>query len=69
MRWGGVSGGEGGRAEFEVSQLNEMKKSCQKHCFSTLNHNLGYCYDDARVIKWVLKQAARGFQGVSGSFG
>jgi MoaA/NifB/PqqE/SkfB family radical SAM enzyme len=53
---------------FEVSQLNDMKISCQTHCFSTLNHNLGFCYNDARVIKWVLKQAAHGFQGVSGSF-
>ena len=53
---------------FEVKQLNEMKQGCQKHCFSTLNHNLGYCYDDARAVRWVLKQASRGFQGVSGSF-
>jgi hypothetical protein len=30
-----------------------MKKTCQRHCFSTLNHNLAYCYNDARVIKWV----------------
>jgi hypothetical protein len=45
-----------------------MKQSCQTHCFSTLNHNLGFCYNDARVIKWVLRQAARGFQGVTGSF-
>jgi hypothetical protein len=49
-------------------QPTEMKQRCQTHCFSTLNHNLGYCYDDARVIRWVLKQASRGFQGVSGSF-
>jgi hypothetical protein len=48
--------------------MKQMKQTCQAHCFSTLNHNLGYCYDDARVIKWVLKQAARGFQGVGGSF-
>jgi MoaA/NifB/PqqE/SkfB family radical SAM enzyme len=61
--WGTI-----GHHRFEVPQLNEMKKDCQTHCFSTLNHNLGYCYDDARVIRWVLKQAARGFQGVSGSF-
>ena len=53
---------------FEVPQLDEMKKSCQTHCFSTLNHNLGFCYNDARVIKWVAKQAARGFRGVTGSF-
>jgi hypothetical protein len=54
--------------KFEVSQLNEMKKSCQTHCFSTLNHNLRFSYNDARVVKWVFKQASRGFQGVTGSF-
>lgn len=54
--------------KFDVRQLNEMKKGCQPHCFSTLNHNLAYCYNDARVIRWVLKQAVRGFQGVTGSF-
>jgi MoaA/NifB/PqqE/SkfB family radical SAM enzyme len=54
--------------KFVVSQLDEMKKSCQTHCFSTLNHNLGFCYNDARVITWVLKQAVNGFQGVTGSF-
>jgi MoaA/NifB/PqqE/SkfB family radical SAM enzyme len=54
--------------QFEVKQLNEMKKSCQTHCFSTLNHNLGFCYNDARVIQWVLAQARHGFQGVTGSF-
>lgn len=54
--------------KFEVPQLNEMKKRCQTHCFSTLNHNLGFCYNDSRVIKWVLKQARHSFQGVTGSF-
>lgn len=61
--WGVV-----GRHKFETGQLQEMKVGCQPHCFSTLNHNLAYCYDALRVIKWVGKQAARGFQGVSGSF-
>jgi len=54
--------------KFEVSQLSEMKKSCQTHCFSTLNHNLGFCYTDSQIIKWVLQQALHGFQGVTGSF-
>jgi len=54
--------------KFEVRQLDEMKQTCQTHCFSTLNHNLGYCYNDARVVKWILKQGARAFQGVTGSF-
>ncbi len=61
--WGAIE-----NHKFEVRQLNEMKQECQTHCFSTLNHNLGYCYDDARVIKWVARQAARAFQGVTGSF-
>jgi MoaA/NifB/PqqE/SkfB family radical SAM enzyme len=61
--WGTIS-----HHKFEVKQLDEMKQECQTHCFSTLNHNLGYCYDDARVLKWILKQASRAFQGVSGSF-
>ncbi|HZQ91269.1 MAG TPA: radical SAM protein [Terriglobales bacterium] len=51
--------------KFEVKQLDAMKQDCQKHCFSTLNHIVGFCYNDARVIKWLLKQAARGFQGVT----
>jgi hypothetical protein len=45
-----------------------MKRECERQCYSTLNHTLGYGYNDERAIRWVLKQAARGFQGVSGSF-
>ena len=37
-------------------------------CFSTLNHNLGYCYNDARVIKWLWKQARNGVKGGARSF-
>ncbi|MGA7626399.1 MAG: radical SAM protein [Candidatus Acidiferrales bacterium] len=54
--------------KFELPQLNEMKKSCELHCFSTLGYNLAYCYSTARVMKWLFKQARRGFQGVTGSF-
>jgi MoaA/NifB/PqqE/SkfB family radical SAM enzyme len=61
--WGVV-----GKHRFETPQLNEMKKSCEPHCFSTLNHNLAYCYDATRAIKWMAKQATHGFQGASGSF-
>jgi MoaA/NifB/PqqE/SkfB family radical SAM enzyme len=53
--------------KFEDGQLKEMKKSCQPHCFSTLNHIVAFAYNDARVIKWLLKQAAHGFQGLSGT--
>jgi MoaA/NifB/PqqE/SkfB family radical SAM enzyme len=61
--WGVV-----GDHKFEAGQLNEMKQTCQQHCFSTLNHNLAYCYKASRAIKWTLKQAARGFRGTTGSF-
>jgi len=54
---------------FDGPQLAEMKVECQQHCFSTLNHNLSYCYNPSRAIRWVLKQAAHGFRGTTGSFG
>jgi hypothetical protein len=38
---------------FNRDQLDGMKKTCQKHCFSTLNHNFAYCYNGARVIRWM----------------
>jgi MoaA/NifB/PqqE/SkfB family radical SAM enzyme len=53
---------------FEAGQLREMKQNCQRHCFSTLNHNLAYCYNDARVLKWMWKQASNGFSGGARSF-
>ena len=53
---------------FDRQALLEMKSVCQKHCFSTLNHNLAYCYNDARVIKWLWANAKRGFQGGARSF-
>jgi len=46
--WGTIDG-----HKFEPHSLAEMKKTCQRHCFSTLNHNLAYYYNDARVIKFV----------------
>ncbi len=61
--WGSV-----GNHKFEASQLNEMKKDCSKHCLSTCNYILSYCYDNMRVVKWLTKQASRGFSGVTGGF-
>ena len=46
--WGTIDG-----HKFEREPLAKMKETCQQHCFSTLNHNLAYCYNDARVIKFV----------------
>ena len=60
--------GVAGQPRFEKEQLAGMKVECQKRCFSTLNHNLAYCYNATRAIRWVLKQAARGFRGTTGSF-
>jgi MoaA/NifB/PqqE/SkfB family radical SAM enzyme len=61
--WGNID-----MPKFDQPQLREMKKTCQRHCFSTLNHNLAYCYNDARVIKWMWKQARNKFQGGCQSF-
>ena len=61
--WGTI-----GHARFDSSQLCSMKTVCEHHCFSTLNHNLAYCYDDARVIRWIWKQAKNGFRGGARSF-
>lgn len=54
--------------KFDRQQLDEMKKSCSTHCLSTCDYILSYCYDNMRVMKWIGKQALRGFRGVSGSF-
>ncbi len=61
--WGVV-----GDHKFEHEQLDEMKKECTKQCLSTCNYILGFCYNTRRVAWWGLKQAMRGFKGVSGSF-
>ncbi len=52
---------------IEIQNHQEVRAKVHP-CFSTLNHNLAYCYDTARAIQWVLKQASRAFQGVRGSF-
>jgi MoaA/NifB/PqqE/SkfB family radical SAM enzyme len=61
--WGVV-----GSPGFERDQLATMKTDCQRHCFSTLNHIVSYCYNDRRVVQWMWKQARHGFQGVRGNF-
>src|SRR6185312_6994723 len=61
--WGTV-----GNHKFDAKQLDEMKVECTKHCLSTCNYILGYCYDNMRVISWGLKQAMHGFKGASNGF-
>jgi hypothetical protein len=41
---------------------------CQRNCFSTLQHKLGFCYNDLRVAPWVVAQARRGFPTGAKSF-
>ena len=55
--------------KFDKRQLNEMKSECQRHCFSTLNHIVAWCYNDRRVISFILTQAKHGFQGLRGQVG
>ncbi len=54
--------------KFDTAQLCDMKNTCQKHCFSTLNHNLAYCYNDARVINYLWDNVKRGLRGGVSSF-
>ncbi|HET8668556.1 MAG TPA: radical SAM protein [Terriglobales bacterium] len=61
--WGNID-----KFNFDRRELKEMKKTCEKHCFSTLNHNLSYCYDGTRVMKWFWKQAKNGFGAGARSF-
>jgi MoaA/NifB/PqqE/SkfB family radical SAM enzyme len=59
--------GTAGHPKFESRQLREMKKECELHCFSTLNHIVSYAYNDARVIKFILRQARHGFTEAVGT--
>lgn len=59
--------GVAGKPKFEQTQLKEMKKECELHCFSTLNHILAYAYHNTRVIKFILHQARNGFTKIDGT--
>jgi len=61
--WGVV-----GEPHFDRRQLATMKGECEPNCFSTLNHIVSWCYDDGRIIRWMLKQARHGFQSIHGNF-
>jgi MoaA/NifB/PqqE/SkfB family radical SAM enzyme len=56
--WGAIE-----NPKFEAAQLDEMKEECSKHCLSTCNYILAYCYDTKRVLKWIMKQGMHGFRG------
>jgi MoaA/NifB/PqqE/SkfB family radical SAM enzyme len=60
--WGTV-----GNPKFDKHQLTEMKKECELHCFSTLNHIVSYVYNNGRVIRWILRHAKTGFTTAQGT--
>ncbi len=59
--------GTAGNPKFEYRQLAEMKKECELHCFSTLNHIVSYVYNNGRVIRWILRHAKNGFTRAEGT--
>jgi MoaA/NifB/PqqE/SkfB family radical SAM enzyme len=61
--WGRV-----GAPHFEVPQMDALKQECTAHCLSTCQHTLGYAYDTMHLLRWLGRQAANGFRGVTGSF-
>jgi len=60
--WGTV-----GSPKFDKHQLTEMKKECELHCFSTLNHIVSYVYNNGRVMRWILRHAKTGFTTAQGT--
>jgi MoaA/NifB/PqqE/SkfB family radical SAM enzyme len=61
--WGRI-----GAPGFDERQLDAMKGECHRHCLSTCQHTLGYCYSARNTMRWLWKQALNGFQGVTGSY-
>jgi MoaA/NifB/PqqE/SkfB family radical SAM enzyme len=59
--------GVAGEPHFDQRQLATMKVECEPNCFSTLNHIVSWCYDDGRIVRWMLKQARHGFQSIDGN--
>jgi radical SAM protein with 4Fe4S-binding SPASM domain len=55
--------------KFETKQLKEMKKECQKSCFSTLNHILAFCYNDKRVISGCSGRRSMASEGLKATSG
>jgi hypothetical protein len=51
--WGNIE-----ESHFDATQLASMKKTCQRHCFSTLNHNLAYRYNERARDEFVWTQMA-----------
>jgi MoaA/NifB/PqqE/SkfB family radical SAM enzyme len=56
------------KPSFDLGALDGMREDCQRNCFLTLNHNLGFCYHDRRVAPFVLRMAAGGFKSGARSF-
>ena len=50
---------DAGAPKFDRQQLTTMKKECELHCFSTLNHIVAYVYNSGSVIKWIIRNAMK----------
>jgi MoaA/NifB/PqqE/SkfB family radical SAM enzyme len=61
--WGTV-----GNPGFDAGRMQDLKRACTAHCLSTCQHTLGYAYDTQHLLRWLGRQAANGFRGVTGSF-
>jgi MoaA/NifB/PqqE/SkfB family radical SAM enzyme len=59
--------GTAGKPKFDKHQLTEMKKECELHCFSTLNHIVSYVYNNGRVMRWIIRHARNGFTKAEGT--
>jgi MoaA/NifB/PqqE/SkfB family radical SAM enzyme len=57
--WGRV-----GDPRFAGDQLDQMRTECSRNCLSTCNYMAGNYYSDTRMLRWVGKQLAHGYQGV-----
>ena len=44
---------------FPYVRSRDCREKSPASRFSTLNHNLAYCYDDSRVIKFVWTQIVK----------
>ena len=61
--WGAVEA-----PRFDERQLDDMKRACHRHCLSTCQHTLGYCFSAQHTLRWLGRQALHGFRGVTGSY-
>jgi len=55
-------------SKFDVKQLAEMKKGCERSAFSTLGYNVAYCYKRGARDEVALQQAIAWIPGSDRKF-